>query len=302
MSSTADASSSRAERRGLIYGLVGVVIFGLTLPMSRLAVLELDPIFVALGRALIAAICSAAYLLIVDAPRPQQREWPRLAAFSFCVVVIFPVLMTVAMRYAPSAHGGIVLGVMPLLTAMASVLVAGERPSPAFWICGIVGTAAVATFALLASNGAAEIHWADLLLALAAIAGSLGYALGGELTRRMGGAEVISWALVVISPVVIVMLLVIAPPINWTASPRAWAGMLYVAIFSQFLGFFAWNYGLALGGIARVGQVQLLQTFVTLAGAALILGEHITTLEIGFAVLVVAIVAAGWRTRVVRKP
>ena len=299
---TLSPSSAAAPhgRTGLLLGLVGVVIFGLTLPMSRLAVLELDPVFVVLARALIAALLSVIYLIVSGAPKPERADWPRLLAFSLCVVFLFPLLMTIAMRYAPSAHGGIVLGVLPLLTAMASVAVAGERPSLGFWLCGIAGTAAVVAYAMLSSAGAADIHWADLLLAFAAVSAALGYALGGELTRRIGGAAVISWALVVAVPALLGLWLILQPPVHASAGLSAWCGLAYVAVFSQFLGFFAWNRGLALGGIAKVGQTQLLQTFVTLAGAAVILGERIGLMEWGFAALVMAIVALGWRMRVVR--
>jgi drug/metabolite transporter (DMT)-like permease len=283
---------------GMLLGMLGVLIFGLTLPATRLAVQDLDPHFVALGRALVAAVAAAIALLIVRPKAPDRRDWPRLVVFALCVVLGFPLFMTIAMRTAPAAHGGVILGIMPLLTAMASVVVAGERPSIRFWICGVAGSLAVVIYALIAAKGPVGLHAADGLLALAGIIGALGYALGGELSRRLGGWEVISWALVVSAPVMLGLLLIVGPPINRAASWPSWAGFAYVAIFSQFLGFFAWNKGLALGGIARVGQTQLLQTFVTLAGAALLLGERIGALEVVFATLIVALVAVGGRTRV----
>jgi drug/metabolite transporter (DMT)-like permease len=284
----------------MLLGLVGVIIFGLTLPATRLAVMELDPWFVALGRALLAAIVAAIALLVAQRALPHRRDWPRLALFSGCVVLGFPLLMTLAMRTAPAAHGGIVLGIMPLVTAMASVWVGGERPSTAFWLCGLGGSAAVISYAFLSTQSASGLQAADGLLALAGLIGAIGYALGGELTRRLGGWEVISWALVLAAPVMAILLLLAAPTINTSASWTAWGGFLYVAFFSQFLGFFAWNKGLAMGGIARVGQTQLLQIFVTLAGAALLLGEQIGVLEVGFAGLIVVLVALGARTRVRR--
>jgi drug/metabolite transporter (DMT)-like permease len=300
MSTTQDQIDRSALIQGLGLGLVGVLIFGLTLPATRLAVLELDPLFVALGRAILAAAGAAVALIVARPKSPERSDWPRLALFALCVVLGFPLLMTVAIRSAPAAHGGVVLGVMPLLTAMASVVVAGERPSRGFWACGIAGSAAVVAYALISAKGETGLHAADGLLVLAAIVGSLGYVLGGELTRRLGGWEVISWALVFAAPVMLLLLVLAAPPVNWAASPRAWGGFVYVALFSQFLGFFAWNKGLALGGIARVGQTQLLQTFVTLGGAALVLGERIGLLELGFAALIVVLVAAGSSMRVRR--
>jgi drug/metabolite transporter (DMT)-like permease len=284
--------------QGIVLGLIGVIIFGLTLPATRLAVLELDPIFVAFGRTILAGLGAAIVLLFARPRLPERRDWPRLAAFAFCVVLAFPLLMTIAMRTVPSSHGGVVLGVLPLLTAMASVWVAGERPSLGFWLCGVAGTVAVVAYAILSAKGAVDIHWADLLLAVAAIFAATGYALGGELSRRLGGWEVISWALVVALPVMALLLWWVAPPVNTAASAKSWGGFLYVALMSQFLGFFAWNKGLALGGIAKVGQLQLLQTFVTLAGAVVLLAETVSWLELGFATLVVGIVALGWRMRV----
>ena len=186
------------------------------------------------------------------------------------------------MQYAPASHGAVVLAVLPLLTAMAGALVAGERPSLGFWACGVAGTGAVLVYSLLSGGGSGDLHWADLLLAASAISAAMAYALGGEMARRIGGWEVISWALVFSSPAMLVLVL-LSGPINWAASASAWAGFLYVSVFSMFLGFFAWNKGMAMGGIARIGQIQLLQPFVALAAASALLGESVGWLEIAFA-------------------
>jgi drug/metabolite transporter (DMT)-like permease len=262
---------------------------------------ELDPIFVSAGRSVLAAMLAAGTLLWARPEAPQRREWPRLALFAACSIVAFPLLMTIAMRYAPASHGTVVLAVLPLLTAMAGVLVAGERPSAGFWACGVAGTGAAFAYAMLSGGGSADIQWADLLLGAAALAAAMAYALGGEMARRVGGWEVISWALVFSAPLMLALVLV-AGPVNWTASPAAWAGFLYVSLFSQFLGFFAWNKSLAMGGIARISQMQLLQPFVALVASWALLGERIGWLEIVFAALVVALVALGWRMRVARHP
>ena len=208
--------------------------------------------------------------------------------------------MAIAMQHAPASHGAVVLAVLPLLTAMGGALVAGERPSIGFWACGVAGSGAVLVYSLLSAAGRATCSgpiccWPDAALSAAAMA----YALGGEMARRIGGWEVICWALVFSAPAMLALLLWSAP-INWGAGPWAWAGFLYVSMFSMFLGFFAWNKGMAMGGIARVGQIQLLQPFIALAAAALLLGEPIGLLEIVFAVLVVALVALGWHMRVAR--
>ena len=188
--------------------------------------------------------------------------------------------MAIAMQYAPASHGAVVLAVLPLLTAMAGAMVAGERPSLGFWACGIAGTGSVLVYSLLAGGASGDLQWADLLLAAAAFCAAMAYALGGEMARRVGGWEVISWALVFSAPVMLALVL-LSGPINWAASPSAWAGFLYVSVFSMFLGFFAWNKGLAMGGIAKVGQIQLLQPFVALAASAVLLGEAVGWLEIG---------------------
>lgn len=293
---------TRRQRQALILGLLGVVIFGLTMPATRAAVLELDPVFITLGRALLAAALAAITLAVARPQPPQRRDWGRLFWFSLCSIIGFPLLMTTAMQYAPASHAAVVLAVLPLLTAMAGVIVARERPSFGFWACGVAGTLVVLLYAILSGSGSGDLHWADLLLGAAALSAAAAYALGGEMSHRIGGWEVISWALVVSAPVILVLFLVLAPPVNWTASASAWTGFLYVAVFSQFLGFFAWNKGMSLGGIAKIGQMQLLQPFVTLVGAYLLLGEAIGWVEVLFSVAVVGFVALGWRMRVTRSP
>lgn len=296
---TTEPARSR-ELEGYLLGAVGVLVFGTTIPMTRMAVAELDPWLVTLGRGLVAALLAAITLLVARSRVPPAAEWPRFAIYALAAVLAFPLLLGFAMQHAPASHGGIVLGATPLLTALVSVAMAGERPSPAFWLTGLAGMATVVAYTLLSGAGAAGFHWADILLALTAIAGAVNYAFGGELSRRRSGWEVICWALVLSAPFLGLAFWWIAPPINWSASPAAWAGFAFVSLFSMFLGFFAWNKGLALGGIAKVAQMQLVQPFVALAGAALLLGERIGTLELAFATLVVAIVALGRRTQVRR--
>jgi drug/metabolite transporter (DMT)-like permease len=292
----------RRGRQALVLGFLGVVVFGLTMPATRTAVLELHPLFITLGRALLAGLLAAVTLAAARPQPPRRRDWGRLFWFSVFSIIGFPLLMTIAMQYAPASHAAVVLAVLPLLTAMAGVAVARERPSLGFWACGVAGTAVVLLYAILTGGGSGDLHWADLLLAAAALCAAMAYALGGEMSHRIGGWEVISWALVASLPVMLVLFLVLSPPINWGASASAWLGFLYVAVFSQFLGFFAWNKGMSLGGIAKIGQMQLLQPFVTLLAAYLLLGEAIGWMEILFSLAVVGLVALGWRMRVARSP
>lgn len=290
------SQSGQKEAIGLLFGFVGVVIFGMTLPMTRVAVAEIDPVFIALGRGILAAIPAVAALWIMDQPLPSLRQFKQLAVVSLGVVIGFPLLATIAMQYVPASHGGVVLAILPIATTVTGFIFAAERPSLGFWACSLAGTLAVILFALWeGQDGPAGVHFADLLLAVAVASAAVGYAIGGVLSRELGGWQVICWACILAVPVNLALLAVLRTPINWAASMEAWASFLYLAFFSQLIGFFAWNVGLALGGVARVSQVQLLQTFVTLLASAWLIGEAVSRREIGFAVLVVLLVAIGLR-------
>ena len=282
--------------KGLIFGLIGVLIFGLTLPATRIAVSEMDAVTVGLGRAVIAAVLAGFYLFFTKARRPDRSEFIKLAATAACVIFGFPLLSAIAMQSAPASHGGVMLGILPLATVAASAIFAGERPSPAFWICSAVGAAAVVLFALL--QGGLELQIADVLLVASVLSAATGYAIGGQLSKVLGGSNVISWALVISLPVLVPPVVYMLPDLPASLSFNVWFAFLYVAIFSQFLGFFAWNKGMTLSGIARVGQLQLLQPFITLAAAALFLNEALTWMTFGFAGFVVAVVAVGRKLQV----
>lgn len=288
---------------GMLLGFIGVAIFSQTLPFTRMAVAELDPIFVALARAVIAAMLAIVLLAARGAlaahRRPRGGQWWRLAVTALGVVVGFPLFSSLAMREVPAGHGAIVIGLLPLATAVFAAWFGNERPSAAFWLSAMAGSALVVGFALW--QGAGGLQHADWFLFLAVVLGALGYAEGGKLSRELGGLETISWALVASLPV-------LAPVVGWlawmhapaiaAASPRAWLGMAYVSVFSMFIGFLFWYAGLAKGGVARVGQIQLLQPFLTLAGGALILAEPLDAPTLAFAVAVIAIVALGRRAAV----
>jgi drug/metabolite transporter (DMT)-like permease len=280
----------RSDTTGLMLGTLGVAVFSLTLPMTRLAVADLDPVWIGLARALVAALPAAAWLAWTRAPRPPRRALRGLATVAAGVVVGFPTLSSMAMREVDASHGAVVLGVLPLATAVAGAWLAGERPGRAFWAWAVLGAALVCAFAL--REGSGRLQAGDGLLAAAIAAAALGYAAGGRLARELGGAATICWALVLAAPF-------LAVPVAWLswrhgvdAGPAAWLGFAYVSLFSQFLGFFAWYRGLALGGIARVSQVQLVQSFMTLGFAAWLGGERPGAPAWAFAAAVVAVVAA----------
>lgn len=284
------------KARGFIFGLIGVIIFGLTLPMTRIAVAEIPPILVGLGRSIVAAIIAGIYLLAIKAKLPTKKQFSRLVFVPIGIIFGFPGLTAFAMQTAPASHGGVVLGILPLATALAAVLFARERPSLAFWLWGLAGAAAVATFALL--DGGAQIYGADFMLLAAVFLAALGYALSGDLAKSMNGLEVISWALLIALPLLVVVVVIAMPPFDWKVSGKAWAAFGYVAVFSQFLGFAFWNKGLALGGISHVGQTQLFQIFVTLIGSYLLLSEPIPAVTILFAIIVAFTVFMGRKAQV----
>lgn len=285
---------------GMSLGLVGVVVFGGTLPFTRLAVADLDPWFVTAGRAAIAGLIAGCVLMATRRRLPGPAALRALLLVSLCLVGVFPIATGLAMTSVEASHGGVVLGVLPLATAVAAALHGQERLSARFWATALVGAAIVVAFAL--RDGTAGLALGDAYLVLAVLGAALGYALSGALAREMPGWEVISWALVVALPLTVPAALLLAPADPAAVSGSSWAGFVYVTVMSQYLGFFAWNAGLALGGVARVGQVQLLQVFVTLAVAAQLNGERVDLVTWATAGLVVGVVVAAARTRAVRTP
>jgi drug/metabolite transporter (DMT)-like permease len=286
---------------GLLFGFLGVLAFSLTIPLTRVAVADLDPAFVGIGRALVAAALAAALLIATRQRLPERRHWGRLVVVGSGVIVGFPLFTSLALRELPSADAAVIVGLLPAATAVMAVLRAGERPSRAFWGACAFGLFAVLLFA--ASQGAGLVpDRGHLLVLLAVVLCSLGYAEGGALAQEIGGWRVISWSLVICAPFLV-------PFVAWSvlgsggaglagAGAAAWACFAYVSVVSMFLGFFAWYRGLAEGGVARVGQVQLSQPVLTLLWSALLLGEHIGPLTLVCALLVLGSVAVGQRTRV----
>jgi drug/metabolite transporter (DMT)-like permease len=289
------------DTRGMLLGLAGVAIFSLTLPFTRLAVRELDPLFLTLGRALGAAVLAGGWLRLRRAAPPGRAAlWPLTIVALGCVLG-FPLLSSLAMRSVPASHGAVLAGLLPLATALYAALRGYERPSKGFWLVALLGTSLVLAFAL--GQGGGTLQHADLLMFGAIVAAAAGYAEGGRLARRLGGQEVICWALV-LAAIPAALLLLVLPGDRLgrlaTAGPASWLAFGYVTMFSMFIGFFFWYRGLALGGVARVGQVQLLQPFLSLAGAALLLGETLTMANVGFALAVIATVALGRHMQVQR--
>ena len=294
------SSPSSRERLGLLLGFVGMVIFGGTLPATRIAVAEIDPIALTSLRTAIAGLCSLVLLLVLRRPLPPRALWPQLVIAMLCVAVLFPLLMSLGMQRVDASHGGVVLGVLPIATALVAVAITHERPQPLFWIASFAGAAIVTAFAL--RQGGGTLSAGDLLLFAAVAVAAIGYAFSGKLTAEMPGWEVISWVLVAALPISLPAAALTMPPDLVGIPLKPWLALLYVALFSQWIGFFAWNAGMAIGGIARVSQVQLVQPFVTFALAALFNDETITLQILLFAAAVVVTVAISTRTRAKAAP
>lgn len=281
---------------GLVLGFVGTVGFAGTLPANRIAVMALDPWFITVARAALAGALAVALLVSTQRRAPACAAWPALALASACLVIGFPLFSALAMQSVPASHGGVVLGVLPLATAAAATVLAGERPSVGFWVAALAGAALVIGFALRQGGGSFVVG--DLWLAAAIVSAGIGYTTSGKLARTMPGWEVICWLLAPALPFAFAATIALWPADAARAPAAAWTALLYVALVSQFVAFFFWNAGLAIGGIARVGQVQLLQPFVIVALAYLVNGEAIGAETLVFAAAVVATVVVGARMRV----
>jgi drug/metabolite transporter (DMT)-like permease len=274
---------------GWINGFIGVLIFSGSLPATRVAVMDFNPVFLTVARAAIAGILGAALLLVFREKRPAKHQWGSLLLVALGVVVGFPLLSALALQYVTSAHSIIFVGLLPLATAVFAVLRGGERPRPAFWFFSLIGSALVSGFAI--AQGIEASPAGDLLMLGAVIICGLGYAEGAKLSKTLGGWQVICWALVIALPVNIPLVLIMLPSSFDGISTGAWAGLAYVSIFSMLIGFVFWYRGLVQGGIAAVGQLQLLQPFFGLTVAALLLHEAISPGMIGITIGVVLCVA-----------
>lgn len=282
----------------LLLGFAGVLGFSFTLPATRAAVDGLDPAFVGIGRTVAAAALAAAILLIRREPLPSPDQRGRLGLVAVGVVFGFPLLSALALHHLPSSHAAVTIGILPAATAVAAVIRGGERPSRGFWLASGAGLVAVLAFA--ASKGAGVPRGGDLLLLASVALAALGYAEGASLAREIGGWRVISWALVLSLPLTVPITLVAASGGVSHADAGDWLCFAYVALFSQYLAFFPWYAGLARGGTAKIGQVQLAQPVLTLIWSAALLDEHIGATTMLAAAVVLLSVAATQRARVER--
>jgi drug/metabolite transporter (DMT)-like permease len=290
LSLTAAAPNHRLA--GLIHGAIGMAIFAGSLPATRVAVLGLDALFITAGRAAGAGILAVLLLAATRQKLPARADILPLLVVAGGVVLGFPLLTALALRSVPAAHTIVFIGLLPLATALFAVLRATEKPRPAFWLWAGAGSASVCFYALWHSTGGFAAP--DLLMLGAVVVCGLGYAEGSRLAKRLGSWQIICWALVLSLPVSLPATLATFPADTASVALPAWLGFAYVTLFSMFIGFFFWYHGLALGGIARVSQIQLFQPFLGLALAALVLGE---TVSPDIAVVAVVIGICVWQAR-----
>ena len=286
MERTSPLGTLDSSTQGWINGFIGVVIFSGSLPATRLAVMEFDPVFLTMIRATLAALLGLCLLGVFKEKRPTRQQWAPLVIVALGVVIGFPLLTALALQYVTSAHSIVFIGLLPLATAVFGVLRGGERPRPVFWLFSILGSLLVMGYAI--AQGLSAAPAGDVLMLLAVLACGLGYAEGAKLSRNLGGWQVICWALVVSLPVVAPLSLLLAPATLSGISLPAWLSLGYVALFSMLIGFVFWYRGLAQGGIAAVGQLQLLQPFFGLALAAGLLHEQVS---LGMVLVTVAVIA-----------
>ncbi|PVZ59671.1 DMT family transporter [Arthrobacter sp. H-02-3] len=285
-----DQPLSSRPATGLWWGLLGVAAFSFTVPFTRVAVAGLSPLFIGSGRAVVAAVLAGCALALTRQRAPRGSQWARVAVVAGGVVAGFPLLTSFALTSVPASHGAVVIALLPAATATMAVLRGHERPPVIFWVITGVGAVAAIVFASAQSGGIGQLHLADLLLFGAVVCAAIGYAEGGKLARELGAWQTVSWALVLASPLMMCLAaLSIAgqPP---AGTPVQWAAFAYLGIVSMFLGFFAWYHGLAIGPMAQVSQIQLVQPVLSICWAGIILGENLswTTIIGGAAVILCA--------------
>ena len=285
------------ETLGFLIGLIAIAIFGASLPSTRLSVAALDPWFVTALRTTVAGVV-AVVLLAARRPAFPRAHLGRLVAIALCIVIGFPAMMTVALVAVPAAHGGVVLGLLPLATTIGAVIFAGERPSAYFWTLAVIGALLVTAYALRDSDMSIVIG--DFLLIVAVLLAGMGYALAAALSRTIPGWQVISWAVMISLPFAIPATVAWWPADPASVPASAWGAVVFSGVFVLFVGYALWNVALAWGGVARVGQVQLLQPFVTFLIAIPLLGETVDGSMVAFAVAVAIVVALGRRAAVTR--
>ncbi len=289
MNSETDVQNDAQINKGMLLGFMGVALFSLTLPVNRLIVPYFDPIFIGMGRSVVAAMVAIPILIFFKQSFPSLRQVKQLLLTSIGIITGFPVFTALAMQTVPASHGSVVIGLLPLMTAIFAVVLSNERPSIGFWMSAGVGALLVVTYSLL--QGGMELHIGDIYLIIASFLGAFGYAMSGKVAKELGGWQVICWVNVLGLPFTLIAAWFLKPTSFTEIPSNMWIGFLYLALVSQLFGFFLWNKGLVLGGIARVSQTQLLQPFLSIVASILLLNEQIDFTTYFFAITVVIAIA-----------
>jgi drug/metabolite transporter (DMT)-like permease len=284
------------ETKGMLIGVIGITMFSLTLPFTQMAVKELSPFFVAFSRATIAGFCALILMILGKYKLPTKNQIKRLIIIAIGIVYGFPIFTSMAMTTLPSSHSGIVLGILPLTMSVLAAIRYKEKASLAYWITSIIGASLVITYAFIDNNG--FLIKEDLWLLFAILFVSVGYSEGGNLSKEMGSIAVVSWALVLTLPFNIIATYFFYETSFSSVSLQALISLSYVGLFSMYIGFFFWYKGIAIGGISRVGQVQLIQPFLTIVAAFFLTNEKITFLNILFALMVLVVIIIGRKTKI----
>ncbi|HET9715462.1 MAG TPA: DMT family transporter [Pseudolabrys sp.] len=293
-------SSTSREKLGVALGLAGVLLFGGTLPATRVAVQSIDPLFLSAARAAIAGCTGVLLLLVLRRPLPPLWMWADILLAGLCTIIGFPVFMALAMTYVPSSHGGVVLGILPLATVAAAAIVTHERPSVGFWIASVAGATIVLVF-MMRHSDSNSVEVGDLFLIGTVVSGAFGYAFSGRLSAHRPGWEVISWQVAAFLPLSLITTAFLWPPTLLDAPRSAWIALAYVSFISQLVAFFVFNAAMSLGGVARSGQLMLLQPFVIVTLSVPVNGERFDVSTLAYAAAVVAVVVIGQRMMVKRR-
>ncbi|CAN1213430.1 DMT family transporter [Tumidithrix helvetica PCC 7403] len=289
---------TRQEIEAYIWGLLGVMGFSLTLPATKFALPLFGVVGVGIGRAVIAGVLSLCLLGVTKSKFPTHRQILRLILVAVGVVFGFPLFSAYGMQYLPASHGAILIGLLPLATALFATILAKEKPSLRFWLAGAIGSSTIAIYSVMMGGG--TLHLADLSLLMAALSASIGYAEGTRLAKEMGSWRVICYALVLSLPISIALFSLLSDRPSDYSSLSAWLGFLYLSFFSMFLAFFAWYRGLEMGGIAKIGQLQLLQPFMTIFASSFLFSEKLSVEMFLVLSIVLGSVYFGRRANVIR--
>ena len=294
------------ENKGFIYGFVGILIFSLTPVATKIALgsdnNELSAEFITFGRSAVAGFLALLYLLFFKKKMPQKSDLMNFSIIALSLTIGFPLSLSYGLIYSTSIHAGVILAFLPLATAIFASFYFKQRASISFWLCALIGSIIIIIYILIHNqnvNANFKISHYDILFCIAVIAAAIGYNFGAKLTKNMSSAEVISWALVLALPLHFILAIYYFPKSE--ISIIAWFGFFYTALFSQWIGFFAWYKALDLGGAVRVSQVQLLMPFLTFAFSILFLGEILDSLAIVFSAIIIFLIYVSRRMAIINK-